>query len=447
MRGFLIAGARSGVGKTTVSMGLMKCFENVSPFKVGPDYIDGKFHEYVTLNKSYNLDYILMGEEGIKKTFIKNSKNISIVEGVMGLYDGRGIELDNGSSAHIGRILGLPIILVVDGRKISTSIAAEVLGYKNLDRRVNIVGIIINKISSEKTYKILKDSIEKYCDIKCIGYMKDIKNIGIEERHLGLMQAEEIKDLDMKVEKISSEMKKTIDLEYIYKISKLKKIEEGNFLKKLINDNKKKYRGIKIGIAKDEAFSFYYNDNIEFLNEIGIKIIYFSPIHDNEIPKDIDMLYFGGGYPENYPKELSRNGNMINSIRNFFNRDGVIYGECGGFIYLSNTLETLDGRKYNFVGISGNSIRMKNRLNIKRFGYIDIEYKNNLKGKGHEFHYSEIISSNENIKKEFQVKKLDGRNWTCGYHIKNLLCGYPHIHFFKSQDIIFDLLDKAKELK
>ncbi|MDP0494363.1 MAG: cobyrinate a,c-diamide synthase [Fusobacterium sp. JB021] len=447
MRGFLIAGARSGVGKTTIAMGLMKCFEDVSPFKVGPDYIDGKFHEYVTLNKSYNLDYILMGEEGIKKTFIKNSKKISIVEGVMGLYDGRGIELNNGSSAHIGRILDLPVILVVDGRKISTSIAAEVLGYKNLDRRVNIAGIIVNKVSSEKTYKILKDSIEKYCGIKCIGYMKDIKNIGIEERHLGLMQAEEIKDLDVKVEKISCEMRKTIDLDYIYKISKLKEIEEGNFLKKLISDNKKKYRGIKIGIAKDEAFSFYYNDNIEFLNEIGIEVIYFSPIHDDEIPKDLDMLYFGGGYPENYTKELSENKNMISSIRNFFNKNGVIYGECGGFIYLSDTLETLDGEKYNFVGISGNSIKMKNRLNIKRFGYVDIEYKDKLQGKGHEFHYSEIISSNENIKKEFKVKKTDGRNWTCGYHVKNLLCGYPHIHFFKSQDIIFDLLDKAKELK
>ncbi|MFK4785285.1 cobyrinate a,c-diamide synthase [Fusobacterium sp. MFO224] len=447
MRGFLIAGARSGVGKTTVAMGLMKCFENVSPFKVGPDYIDGKFHEYVTLNKSYNLDYILMGEEGIKKTFIKNSKEISIVEGVMGLYDGRGIELDNGSSAHIARILDLPVILVVDGRKISTSIAAEVLGYKVLDKRLKIKGVIINKVSSEKTYNILKESIEKYCKIKCTGYIKDISNIGIEERHLGLMQAEEITDLDMKVEKISCEIKKTIDLDYIYKVSKLKNMEEEKFFKELIDESKKKYVGIKLGVAKDEAFSFYYNDNIEFLKEIGVEIIYFSPIYDKKIPEEIDMLYFGGGYPENYAKELSENKSMIDSVKEFFNHNGVIYGECGGFIYLSDMLETLDGNKYNFVGISGNNIRMRNRLNIKRFGYVDIEYRDTFQGKGHEFHYSEIISSNKNIKKEFKLRKPDGRNWTCGYHIKNLLCGYPHIHFFKSQDIIFDLLNKVKELK
>ncbi|WP_163468894.1 cobyrinate a,c-diamide synthase [Fusobacterium sp. IOR10] len=447
MRGFLIAGVRSGVGKTTIAMGLMKCFKNVSPFKVGPDYIDGKFHEYVTSNKSYNLDYILMGEKGIKRTFLKNSKEISIVEGVMGLYDGRGVELDNGSSAHIGRILDLPVILVVDGRKISTSIAAEVLGYRDLDRRVKLKGVIINKISSKKTYDILKESIEKYCDIKCIGYMLNIENIGIEERHLGLMQAQEIKDLDIKVEKISKQMKETIDLDYIYNISKIKEMKDNFFLQEIMEKKKNEYTGMKIAIAKDEAFSFYYNDNIEFLEELGIEIIYFSPVHDKKIPKDINMLYFGGGYPENYSKELSENKSMINSIRDFFNKNGVIYGECGGFIYLSDTLETLDGKKYDFVGISGSNIKMKNRLNIKRFGYIDIEYNGKFKGRGHEFHYSEIISSDENIRKEFKIRKPDGRNWTCGFHVKNVLCGYPHIHFFKSQDIIFDLLNKAKESK
>lgn len=447
MRGFLIAGVRSGVGKTTISMGLMKCFENVSPFKVGPDYIDGKFHEYVTSNKSYNLDYILMGEEGIKYTFSKNSKGISIVEGVMGLFDGKESIFDNGSSAHISRILKLPVILVVDGQKISTSIAAEVLGYKNFDKRVNILGVIINKVSSEKTYNILREAIEKYCEIKCLGYINKIKSIEIEERHLGLFQVNEIESLDLKIKKISTEIKNKIDLDYIFNMSEIKIESNKSFMGKIKKNVGDKYKGMKIAVAKDSAFSFYYNDNLEFLENLGIELVYFSPIFDKEIPAGISMIYIGGGYPENYVNELSSNQRMKESIKIFYEKDGVIFGECGGFIYLSNTLKTLDGKIYKLVGISGCDIKMENKLDVKRFGYVDIEYKEDLFGKGHEFHYSKILKSKEGALKNFKVRKTKENNWVCGYKIKNVLCGYPHIHFFKSQDIIFDLLDLARRIK
>ena len=198
MKGFLIAGTKSGIGKTTVSMGLMSCFSDVSPFKIGPDYIDGKFHEYVTGNKSYNLDFFLMGEDGVRESFLKHHKNFSIDEGVMGLYDGLDNSLDNGSSAHISRILNLPVILIVDGTGRSTSIAAEITGYQNFDRRVNIIGVIINRVSSEKTYEILKDAVEKYCKIKCFGYIPKIENISLSSRHLGLVEAYEVYDLKEK---------------------------------------------------------------------------------------------------------------------------------------------------------------------------------------------------------------------------------------------------------
>ena len=443
MKGFLIAGTKSGIGKTTVSMGLMSCFSDVSPFKVGPDYIDGKFHEYVTGNKSYNLDFFLMGEDGVRESFLKHHKNFSIAEGVMGLYDGLDNSLDNGSSAHISRILNLPVILIVDGAGRSTSIAAEITGYQNFDRRVNIIGVIINKISSEKTYEILKEAVEKYCKIKCFGYIPKIENISLSSRHLGLVEAYEVYDLKEKIEVLKNEFQKTIDLKAIYETAEINPCCE---LKNTFSDFKDRYKNVKIGIAKDSAFSFYYNDNIEFLENLGAEIKYFSPLKGEKIPDDVDMLYFGGGYPENYAAELENNISMINSIRDFYNKNGVIYGECGGFIYLSKKLITLDGKEYNFVNLTENIIEMKNRLDIGRFGYINIRYGENLCGKGHEFHYSKIKEEGKE-KKEFKIEKPNGRKWECGYSSKNLLCGYPHIHFFKSSDIIFDLLNRAEKSK
>lgn len=443
MKGFLIAGTNSGIGKTTISMGLMACFSDVSPFKVGPDYIDGKFHEYVTGNKSYNLDFFLMGEEGVRESLLKHSKDFVIAEGVMGLYDGLENTLDNGSSAHISRILGLPVILVVDGKGKSTSIAAQVMGYQNFDKRVNIIGVIINKISSEKTYNILKEAIEKYCKIKCFGYLLENKNISLSSRHLGLVESYEIKNLNEKIEVLKNEIKKTVDIQEIYNLS--------NFtprysIKNIFSKFKNKYKGIKIGIAKDEAFSFYYNDNIEFLEYLGIEIRYFSPLRDNKIPEDMDILYFGGGYPENYAEILGKNISFINSVRDFYNKDGVIYGECGGFIYLSEKIVDFTGKEHSFVGLTKNIIEMKERLDIKRFGYINIKYKESLSGAGHEFHYSKIKKESED-KKEFKIEKKDGRKWECGFSSKNLLCGYPHIHFFKSYEIIFELLNRAVKNK
>lgn len=443
MKGFLIAGTKSGIGKTTVSMGLMSCFSDVSPFKVGPDYIDGKFHEYVTGNKSYNLDFFLMGEDGVRESFLKHHKNFSIAEGVMGLYDGIDNSLDNGSSAHISRILNLPVILIVDGTGRSTSIAAEIMGYQNFDKRVNIIGVIINKISSEKTYEILKEAVEKYCKIKCFGYIPKIENISLSSRHLGLVEAYEVQDLKEKIEVLKKEFQKTIDIKAIYETAE---INPHYKLKNIFSDFKDRYKNIKIGIAKDNAFSFYYNDNIEFLENLGAEIKYFSPLKDEKIPDDVDMLYFGGGYPENYAAELENNISMINSIRDFYNKNGVIYGECGGFIYLSKKLIILDGKEYNFVNLTENIIEMKNRLDIGRFGYINIRYGENLCGKGHEFHYSKIKEEGKE-KKEFKIEKPNGRKWECGYSSKNLLCGYPHIHFFKSSDIIFDLLNRAEKSK
>ena len=219
MKAFMIAGVSSGIGKTTISMALMSAFNNVSPFKVGPDYIDPGFHEFITGNKSYNLDIFMMGEQGVKYSFYKHHKDISIIEGVMGLYDGMDNSLDNNSSAHISRFLGVPVILVLDGVGKSTSIAAQVLGYKMLDPRVNIAGVIINKVSSAKTYAIFKEAIEKYTGVKCLGFVEKNDKLNISSRHLGLLQANEVEDLREKLSILRNHVLQNIDLKEIEKIA------------------------------------------------------------------------------------------------------------------------------------------------------------------------------------------------------------------------------------
>ena len=348
MKAFMLAGVSSGIGKTTISMALMSAFNNVSPFKVGPDYIDPGFHEFITGNKSYNLDIFMMGEQGVKYSFYKHHKNISIVEGVMGLYDGMDNSLDNNSSAHIARFLGIPVILVLDGVGKSTSIAAQVLGYKMLDPRVNIAGVIINKVSSAKTYAIFKEAIEKYTGVKCLGFVEKNDKLNISSRHLGLLQANEVEDLREKLYVLKNQVLENIDLKEIEKIA----TEQT----RIFNENKDeivpplylsylkdRYVGKTIAIAQDSAFSFYYNDNIEFLEYMGFKLRYFSHIKDNKVP-ECDAIYLGGGYPENFAEELSNNKEMIESIKENYEQGKTILAECGGFMYLSNGIEQTDGK-------------------------------------------------------------------------------------------------------
>lgn len=439
MRGFVLAGTRSGIGKTTVSMGLMTAFKDVSPFKVGPDYIDPSFHKFVTGNKSYNLDLFLMGEDGVKYSFERHSKGISIVEGVMGLYDGLGNSLDNCSTAHLSRVLNLPVILVVDAVGKSTSIAAEVLGYKNLDPRVNIAGVIINRVNSEKLYDMLKEAIEDHTKIPCLGYLKKDENLGISSRHLGLLQADEVEDLKEKKEILKKEIEKTIDLKKIEEIANTgKPVKSIDIFKNIEN----LYQGLKVGVARDRAFSFYYEDNLELLQRMGIELVEFSPIKDKNVPK-VDLLYFGGGYPENYLEELSNNTEFKTSLKEFHTSGGYIYGECGGFMYLSQGIKTLDEKFYPMGQLIDCSVKMTGRLFISRFGYVDVNY-GELDGKAHEFHYSTIdeVGSDERV---FKLKKSDGREWLCGYKNRNLIAGYPHLHFFKNLDILKQILEGAKK--
>lgn len=446
MKKILISGTMSGSGKTTVSSILMSAFENVAPFKVGPDYIDPGYHELFTGNKSHNLDAFMFDEKTLKHIFDMGSegKSIAITEGVMGLYDGVGHEKDNFSTAHLSRILDIPVIIVVNAKGISTSIAAEILGFKLFDENVKIKGVILNNVSSEKLYLNLKEAVKKYTGIECVGYLPRNEKLSVESRHLGLKQAFELKgskELEEKKQLFKEIAEKCLDLERIYEIAEEFEIKGSMASFEPIKDLKDKYKGKRVGIAKDGAFSFYYESNLELMKFSGLELVEFSPTEDEKIPENLDMIYLGGGYPELYWKELSENISMKESIRQAYENGIKIYAECGGFIYLTNRLNLLDGNSGDFCGLIDVEISMRNRLNIGRFGYINIETENGIYTKGHEFHYSEVSEDNEKDK-FYKIEKNDGRNWSCGYRKKSLLAGYPHISFYSNIEFFKYLIEE-----
>ncbi|WP_372712545.1 cobyrinate a,c-diamide synthase [Ilyobacter sp.] len=442
MKRLLIAGTNSGVGKTTISTAIMAAFDKVAPFKVGPDYIDPRFHEFVTENPSYNLDVFMCGEEAVKKIFIEGSSKgaISIIEGVMGMYDGKNHDLDNGSSGHMARILKTPVILVINAKGASTSLAAMVLGYKHLDPRVKIGGVILNNVSSEKLYDLLKEGIERYTGVRCLGYFPPNPEVELGSRHLGLRQAEEIDDLKNKLAVLKEMAEKYLDLDGILEVAETDEVLESSYELDEIKDS---FKGLKVAIAKDTAFSFYYRSNIELMEYAGMEITGFSPLNNEEVPKDSDFVYLGGGYPENFGELLEKNKKTKESIKDAHKRGIPIYGECGGFMYLAEGIKDKDGSYHKMCGLIDVDVEMKNRLNIGRFGYINFETTDGISGKAHEFHYSDISRVGDE-KCYFDISKENGRKWQCGFTKDNLLAGYPHIHFWGNMEFFKKLFERGR---
>ncbi|MTI68924.1 MAG: cobyrinate a,c-diamide synthase [Firmicutes bacterium] len=452
MNRIMVAGEASNVGKTTISLGIMAALAKrklkVQPFKVGPDYIDPSFHRFVSNNISFNLDSWLLSENTIKYLFRRNAKDkdISVIEGVMGLYDGFGVDKDNGSSAHMSKILKTPVILVIDAKAMASSVAAKVLGYKLYDKEVNIRGIILNKVSSKGHYDLLKEVIEKDVKIPCVGYLPFNKEETLNSRHLGLVPAEEVDNLKLKVNSLVKKIEKYIDLEKIIKISKSKeKIGKINNPIKL-----KGYGdGLKIAVAKDEAFSFYYEDNLKLLNEIGVKLKTFSPLKDESLPKDIDGLYIGGGFPEVFSKELEKNKKFRGNLKKRLDDGLPAYAECGGLMYLTKGIKKLDGTFYKTVGYFDTISLMTKAL--QRFGYVDVKVPNwEIKIKAHEFHHSKLKENNKLNYIYTVYKKRNGKinkEWKCGLSKKNVLAAYPHIHFYSNPVYLKKLIDKCREYK
>ena len=428
MKSLIISSNCSGGGKTTFTLGLMKALKNrgydIQGYKVGPDYIDTGFHGEVIGKASRNLDLHLMGEEGIKAAFTRGTGDIGIIEGVMGLYDGKGIT-EKGSTYEVSKILdNAPIILVITPKAQSVTLCAEINGLKDF-RNANIVGVIINSVG-EKYYRLLKSAIELNCNVKVFGYIPKDERIKLESRHLGLVQSVEIDNLIEKIEICANLIEEHVELDSL--IDNLKEIPRYEDKFHLKN------KGIKTAVAYDEAFRFYYKENLELLGEIG-EVIYFSPLRDRELPKDIDFLYLGGGYPEVFKEELEENISMRKSIKLALDNGLKCYAECGGLMYLT---EKISGK--DMVGFFRGYSEMTKEL--KRFGYSTIlmeneETKSQIKVNCHEFHKSDVNLAEDTI---YTVEKEawtgETLRWTCGYKKKNTLAGYPHIHFIGNLDFL-----------
>ena len=328
MKTMIISSNCSGGGKTTVTLGLMKALKNrgydVQGYKVGPDYIDSGFHTEITGNVSRNLDLHLVGEDGVKASFSRGKGDLAVVEGVMGLYDGKGLT-EECSTYSISKVLNnAPIILVITPKAQSITLCAEINGIKNF-KDANISGVILNCIS-ESYYNLLKSAIEMHCNLKVFGYIPKDEKLKLESRHLGLVQSVEVGNLHEKIDYLAKLIEENINLtEIIESFKEISKYDDNYHL-----ENKNK----KIAIAYDEAFRFYYKENIELLEEVG-EVIYFSPLKDSKLPENIDFLYLGGGYPEVFKEELSKNTSMLKSIKQALDNGLNCYAECGGLMYLT----------------------------------------------------------------------------------------------------------------
>ncbi|MEI6157995.1 MAG: cobyrinate a,c-diamide synthase, partial [Atribacterota bacterium] len=341
--GIVIAATHSGAGKTTVTLGILRALSKrieVEPFKVGPDYIDPAFHQYACRKPSHNLDYYLLGEEKLRQLFFEKASpsGLSVVEGVMGLYDGINTTSD-GSTAQVAKILHLPVLLVVEAGSLGASVSAMILGYVHYDPQVHIAGVIFNRVGNARHYELLKCCVERDVGIPVVGYLPVDLSIQFPERHLGLVPSGETEQLEERLERLSSRVERTVDLDVILQIAqqagRITSVSSTPSFIPLPTD-------LTIAIASDNAFNFYYPDGLEVFQRCGARLLSFSPLHDTALPPGTDGLILGGGFPEVFARELSEKVTMKHSLRRAI-QDGLpTYAECGGLMYL--TEEIIDSK-------------------------------------------------------------------------------------------------------
>lgn len=443
----MVVGTGSGCGKTTVTCALLNHFKkslnNVVAFKSGPDYIDPMFHTEVLGVDSSNLDMFLLDNDTIKHLFYSNSynKNLAILEGAMGIYDGKGFSDDTCSCNHLSKLLNIKEILVVNVRGKSVSLLAEIYGYLTFKEN-NIKGIILN-YCSKGMYSTYKEMIETNFNVKVLGFIPKDEGIVVKSRHLGLITAGEINDLKEKLYILEKVTKDTIDYNAIYNLAK----ESESISFKEIDIENICINKPKIAVAKDKAFCFYYNDSLNLLRKLGSTIEYFSPMNDKSLPKGISGIILGGGYPEEYIKELSENKSMLLSLKKAYNDNVPIFAECGGFMYLGNTIKVKD-ISYKVCGVLDSDFYMTDKL--VRFGYSKLSSNNNnmLLNSGetvacHEFHYSDGTNCGNSL----TSNKSEKRKFLCGECKDNIFALYPHIHFYSNIEIAKRFVKKCDDYK
>lgn len=453
----IIASPKSGSGKTLISISLMKYFsmngKKVSAFKCGPDFIDPMFHKKILELPSKNLDLFFTDEEKTKILFAKkNDSELSIIEGVMGLYDGLGCITEKASTYHLAQTLNCPIIFVVDASGMALSLLAEINGFLLMDKKKLIKGIILNN-ASKMLYEKISPLIEKKFKIKVLGYFPKQKDLKIESRYLGLKLPDEIKNIKEMTKKSAEILSKTVDLNAIYKIAKnappLKiQTDKKNETLILNEKNENLQNPIRIALAKDEAFCFYYEDNINLLKNEGAQIVEFSPLHDKEIPKDVYGIILGGGYPELFAEQLESNLQMKNSIVNAIQKGIPSIAECGGFMYLHKNLIKKNKKSYKMLGIIDGDVYDKNKL--VRFGYVSVKekissfLKNNSIIRGHEFHYFDSTTNGNSCISE---KPVSEKTWESSFTGKKFWWGFTHLYYNSNPQFAKKFVESCREFK
>lgn len=450
----IIAGVHSGVGKTTLSLGLMRALRdrglNVKPFKAGPDYIDPGLHYQACGFKSHNLDTWMGSDTVVKTVFCKNAAgaDLSIIEGVMGLFDGLKGSRIKGSTAELALLLNAPVILMVNVQAMAQSCAALIKGFMDYEPGLKLQAVVLNNCS-EYHRSSLKPDLEKELGIKVLGCLPRNMEIEMPSRHLGLIPAEENKELQVCIARMAEIIKNDIDLDAIIKLAQTAEELEINEATPLQADKNKleMNRQVRIGVAQDPAFTFYYQDSLEYLEELGAEMVYFSPLQDERLPA-VDGLYLGGGFPEMFLPQLAANQSMMKSIKEAHKKAMPIYAECGGMLYLSEKIMDLDGKLWPGTGIIGASAAMSRRL--KGLGYVEAFMMQDTilgqKGdvlKGHEFHYSTLHGS-DGRNAAYALNGgigVDGR--LDGYVQDNLLASYVHLHMRSNPSAAVNFLNSC----
>lgn len=444
----MIAAGASGSGKTTITCALLEALRqrgmHVSACKCGPDYIDPLFHREVLEVPSENLDLFFYDQEELTDLFLRHGKEADLVvtEGVMGYYDGLSMDSDEGSSYAVASALGMPVILVVPCRGMALSVVPVILGMLEFRQDSMIRGILLNRIS-EKLFPRMKAMIEKELhrrgyDIPVVGYVPENEAFHLESRHLGLVLPGETDRLRERLEAAGRILGNTVDLEQIRRIAE--QASDLNPVKRTAGTKQiQSHPGpVRIGIARDQAFCFYYEENLRLLRQAGCELIPFSPMQDKTLPPDLDGMILGGGYPEVFVEALSKNSSMREAVRAQIADGMPCIAECGGFLYLHELLEGEDGKSYPMAGVICGRAFRTGRLG--RFGYVRVQAQQDgayLKFgesiRGHEFHYWDSPANGADC---LAVKPGGTRSWNCVHMKENLFAGFPHLYFASNPEFV-----------
>jgi cobyrinic acid a,c-diamide synthase len=442
----VVAGTASGAGKTTVALAIIAALRSrgltVQPFKCGPDFIDGGHLAAAASRPVRNLDTWMLDAEANRQIFSRSAScDVAVVEGMMGLFDGVTGSSEEGSTAEMAKLLGLPVVLVVDAGNSARSIAAVIRGFETFDSELGFAGIVLNRVAGDAHFRMLELAIRQSSLVPVLGWLPVEADAAIPERHLGLHTAAEGIGAGLST---LTRLGSRLDLEQVLNATVYKQ----GFATAPISTAEPKYRGVRVGVARDRAFSFYYEDNLDLLRENGALIVDFSPIKDSVLPENLHALYFGGGYPELYASELSRNGRLLQQIRDFAKANKPIYAECGGLMYLAEKLTVIEGHSYSMAGVLPVAIEMTKSL--VHFGYVDVEFAHNcLLGKkgthvrGHSFHCSRIVA-HDSLGCVYRVHySLSGRREQEGFVCGGVLGTYIHLHFRSNPALVSSFLEQA----